>query len=205
MLNSCIQRVCPHARTRTPPSPQNLGAGPPRPALFGAAGFGLSFTRPPPTSPRPGGGFPTLGTGRRRGGAEPRRARSDCLFRSCARAARMGVFSPSTLARAPRPGASASASAASFASAAAAPFASAVKVVARTRSAMLPLASNGWLPVQLLPPRRSLVVAVVGQRIGPRPAWLRLAAACTLTAWLRLAAACTPGGARFVGLACRCP
>ena len=136
VLNSCIQRWCPHARTRTPPPPQNLGAGPPRPALLGAGGFRLSCTFPPPTSPRPGGGFPTLGTGRRRG-EEPRRARADCFVRSCASAARMGVFSPSTPSRAARPGASASASAA------AAPFASAVKVVARTRSAMLPLASNG--------------------------------------------------------------
>ena len=111
------------ARTHARPLPQNRGAGPPRPVPFGATGFRLSFIFPPPTRPRPGGGFPTLGTGRRRG-AEPRRTRSDCLFRSCASAARMGVFSPST-------------------SAAAAPFASAVKVVARTRSARLPLASNG--------------------------------------------------------------
>ena len=126
MLNSCIQRVCPHARTRSPPPPQNLGAGPPRPVPFGAGGFRLSCLFPPPTSPRPGGLRPTLGTGRRRG-AGPR-ARSDFLVRSRTSAARMGVFSPSTPARAARPGASASASA--------------VKV-ARTRSARLPLASNG--------------------------------------------------------------
>ena len=124
-----VFKDCVRTRARTPPLPQNRGAGPPRPALFGTAGFRLSFIFPPPTRPRPGGGFPTtLGTGRRRG-AEPRRARSDCFFCSCASAARMGVFSPSTPARAARPGASASASA--------------VKVVARTRSARLPLASNG--------------------------------------------------------------
>ena len=164
MLYSCIQRVCPHARAHTPPPPQNLGAGPPRPVLFGAGGFRLSCIFPPPTRPRPGGGLrPTLGTGRRRG-AGPRRARSDCFVRSCASAARMGVdFSPSTPAARPRASAAApsastsvpsasvpsastsvpSASAAApSASAAAASSASAVKV-ARTRSARLPLASNG--------------------------------------------------------------
>ena len=131
MIYSCIQRVCPHARTRSPPPPQNLGAGPPRPVLFGAGGFRLSCTLPPPTRPRPGGLRPTLGAGRRRG-AGPR-GRSDCFVRSCASAARMGVdSSPSTPAARPRASA-ASASAAS---------ASAVKV-ARTRSARLPLASNG--------------------------------------------------------------
>ena len=90
------------ARTRAhcPPPPQNLGAGPPRPVLFVAGGFGRSCTLPPPTRPRPGGLRPTLGAGRRRG-AGPR-ARSDCFVRSCASAARMGVdFSPSRSAARP--------------------------------------------------------------------------------------------------------
>ena len=198
VFKECVRT---HART-LPPPPQNLGAGPPRPALFGAGGFRLSCIFPPPTSPRPGGLRPTLGTGRRRG-AGPR-ARSDCFVRSCASAARMGVdFSPSTLAASSHPGfrfrirrllllrfrsgrrrpkASASASA--------------VKV-ARTRSARLPLASNGgWLSqVQLLPPRRSLVVAVVGNAVM-RDIEYRS------TVRLRQAA-CTPGAVRFVGLVVR--
>ena len=83
----------------------------------------------------------------------------------------MGVdFSPSTPA----------------ASAAAAPFASAVKVGGPRPLREVAACVQWLLPVQLLPPRRSLVVAVVAPRIGHHPAWLRLAS-CTLSAWLRLA------------------
>ena len=132
------------ARTHThhhPPSEPRRGAAPS--CALRRGGFRISCIFPPPTRPRPGGGLrPTLGTGRRRG-AGPRRARSDCFVRSCASAARMGVdFSPSTPAARPRASAAAPSAAAPSASAAAASSASAVKV-ARTRSARLPLASNG--------------------------------------------------------------
>ena len=89
---TCIQRVCPHARTHDP-SLTTAALG-----LLGARGARPSRIVPPPTRPRPGGGLrPTLGAGRRRG-AGPR-ARSD-FFRSSASAARMCVgCSPSTPSR----------------------------------------------------------------------------------------------------------